>query len=978
MLTTTAVVAAMCVLYAGYARITRPLLRSEVTRPISKSLPPIPVPTDIEEIVSGVLKWEGTPRYIIGTEDGNTKLIADKWDQIGDPSLGVVELRPFALVTTDPDRPGEPTVLQSESARIRFDEFDLFSQKIGKILGGELFGTVDIHGPDGLSMTGSSFVLDDRNLYSDHPVTFRFGPSTRPGDDKIRVAGRADKVNLDFHTAGPGEQGLLGDDLPPIAGIKNLWLRQNVVLDIISDESESNPSRLPDHLVIACDGNARYSVDDRVAVFNQNVRVTHSQSARGTGVDLPGALHKLSHCDTLKLALEDNERTNAPKLANFSLALGLRSILAEGQRLVLESIEDDVVASGGQLFYDLKKREAIFSGGPVMPNQPPPLVTVELDGHKLYSPMAQVQTTDKNRLSRASFPGPGALRTAQQVSSDGADVPSVRANWEKQVVVEPVLSDSGKPQYRLKAEGNVQIRMIEERTRVTAPELTCWIDESTHGSAAQAIGGAEQQSNPLRRILAEQGAHVIRPDLDVQASNLFELNLIPLESAVNPIRQASAESPGTVSSQLETEDEQQPLVARADLIGVTLGVAGSDVELLGLTAENRVLLEQAAEKPGEPPRMKVTSDRASIAGRGGEQTLTLTGGRSEILVDGMTISAVQIVADRSKNSVEIPGGGRISIPVAGRFGNSFDGANIPADKPLTVTWSEKLEFHGDTVSFFGNVIARQGDTEAQSDQLDVQLTRPVDFARLQPDNVDQFRDEPLDLKVLTFRHNVVVSSKEWDGTALKSLRTAALAKLSFDQTTQQLHGVGPGVIRQWTREEVDEQSPGVNAAFPPYRLTRVSFAGEVVGHAERRWLRLSRSVEALSGMVPRPLVEVSRDDLLEDIDQPEDAFWIGANVLEVSVDPAGTGKIDISKVQLQATGRVEIEGREFRAIADRASVDRSTGQMTIHGDGGNPASFWWQKTAGAAANTVRAREFRINPDARTFVVDEAAGFWGGR
>lgn len=967
----------MCMLYAGYSRLTRPMLRSEVTRPVNRTVPAPPVPTGLKELTSGVLKWNGTPNYSVTRDSGRTKLVFDSWERIGDPELGVIELRPFAFVTEDPERPGDPFVMQSESARIRFDSFDLFKQKVGKILGGELFGRVDITGPDGLQLTGRSFVLDDRNLFSDWPVSFRFGPSSEPNDDRIRVAGQADGVVLEFHTAGPGESGLMGDDLPPITGMKSLWLRQNVSLDVLSDQSEPGRPKKPDHLVIVCDGNARYSVDERIAVFNRNVRVAHSQSAQGAGIDLPNVLHTLDGCDRLALSLADTGKASAPHFANFSLALAMQSIAAEGRQLLLTSIADNFVALGGRMTYDLMEHEAVLSGGAVTPNAPPPLVAVTIDGQELRCPMTRVQTTDDNRLVKASFPGPGVLRTTDTETGEGARIPSIQANWERMVVIEPVLSDVGEPQMRMKADGQVRIRLADEQTVVSAPNLTAWINERDRTTVRQLRVANTQRENPLKRILAENGAHIVRPDFDVEASHLFELNLVPLASVGDPIRQTSSSSADIADPTAASGDP--PIVATAKAIGVTLGVAGSDVELLGLTAESNVRLEQLGKTRNDPPRMKVTTDRASLSGRGQSQRLTLTGGPSEIEADGLSISAVQLSADREKGTVEVPGGGKITIPMTGDLGRSLDGAGTPSKEPLSVSWSERLEFNGDTVSFFGDVIAKQGDAEARSDRLDVELSRPVDFANLTPDNVDQFRDEPLDLKVLTFRHNVVVSAKEWEGTELKSLRTASLATLSFDQTTQRLHGVGPGVIRQWTRETNQKAAANFATSLASYRLTRVAFVGEMTGHAERHWLRLSRSVRAMSGLVSRPLVDLTRDELLDDSTQPVDAFWLGCNTLEVLMDPTAAGeKIDVAKVEIQATGRVEIEGREFRAIADMANVDRTTGLMTIRGDGGNHASLWWQKAPGQSANAVRARAFRLNPDKRTFEVDEAAGFWGGR
>lgn len=1021
MLTTAVVVAAMSVAYAGYARFTRPLLRSEATRPMSHVVDEPPIPEGLEELSTGLLRWEGAPNYSVNRDSGLTRLLFDDY-RIDPDDPGLVELWPFAFIITNPEQPDRPYVIQSDMARMRFDEFNPFSSrgaKIGKLLEGTLVDRVSISGPDGLSIEGRTFKVTDELLFSDNPVEFAFGPSRDPNEDFLKVTGRAGNLIVELQTAGPGQMGTLGKQLPPWTGIESLWLRNNVQVEVVSDTSQPGHAKKPDHITIACDDKLRYLVDKREAWFEKNVRVAHSNSHSGSGFDLPGMLHRLSSCKALTLKLDPTDG-DGPTVANMSFALELRTVEAIGRadaggqnprdsQLLLEAFSDDVAAYAGKLHYDLKTREAVLAVADAVLNPLAPFVAVRLGEQELFSPVVRAKTDDNSDLEQALFVGRGALQT---VPDKDRDLPAVRVNWNRQVEVVPEASSTGEPQYRITAEGDVRLEMPDEETELVAPRVIAWVDatdEFRPGVSTESVVQADREKEkrvPLRRVLADQGARIVRPGLDVAASSVLELLLLPIDTITNPLQQTAGrrESNANENGTAGAGSDESPLYATAKSISLALGLHGRDAELLALTAEHDVKLEQAGERPDGPPRLHVSGDRVTLSGRGLAQQLSLIGNAAHLEADGMSLEAGTVNADRAAGSITVPGPGELRIPMSGRFGMSSESdLGLGDSGVLTVRWNERVEFVGQTVRFFGQVVADRGDagnTKVHCEELSVELTRAIDFRTLTAKSFDGKSAEPIDLKTLTFRHNVQISSEEWTGTELTTLRTIALAELSFDQASERFHGVGPGVVKQWAIEKPnpDDVKTLASIARPPYRLSKVSFNGDLDGDARLQWLRLARNVKALTGIVPRTLIDLTRDDLLDRPGQPPDAVWVGCDTLEVSLDPTWgkeksrpspppriqqTGRqmsdsFEVSGIQVRASGQVELEGRQFRAIADSASVDRSTGLISIRGTGGNPASVWRQVTPGAPMDVVRARAFRINPVKQTFEADEAAGFWLGR
>ena len=134
-------------------------------------------------------------------------------------------------------------------------------------------------------------------------------------------------------------------------------------------------------------------------------------------------------------------------------------------------------------------------------------------------------------------------------------------------------------------------------------------------------------------------------------------------------------------------------------------------------------------------------------------------------------------------------------------------------------------------------------------------------------------------------------------------------------------------------------------------------------------------VEGLSGRVAAALRELTPDDLLDVPGQPADAAWLRCDRLDVLLLDLPKSE-DSPPIQVQAAGRVQLEGPKFRATADTASVDGATGLVKFRADGGRQASIWVRRESGGTATPTSATSIQFNPRTRTFETEGLKGLSG--
>ena len=981
---TAAVVLAFAAAGGVTARLTRPLLEStaQTPRAIAPPAPHVrPAVKEVSEIAGAAagrpLKRTysrpgpdgGEPRAFLQFDDYEPLVVEGE-----DGPEGLVRLTPFAFVyrgEPDPETGRRPRdfVLRAESARLRTERpFDLGGGGPGDILGGALEGEVTITGPDGLSVRGRNFVFNGRDLYSDEQVRFEAGPPDDPAEDRTVVRGRGDKLRAELSLAGPGREGLLGGDLPAVTGLEAVWLRRDVLVDVASQKADSPAGRPEtDFLRLTCGGWLRYRPADREVRFEEDVVLRHSASPiDAAAADPKLGMKSLERCEALVLTLSGE---GDPEAGGLPTDLDVVAVRALGRRLHLESTADELSADGGDFSYDLPARTARLSGGPARPGGSPPSLTLGVSGQRLYCPEA-VARLGEDGLERLDCPGRGWLRTGGGAAD--AKVPDVQASWTGGVVVVPERDPAEEPGLlRVTAAGDVRVVQEEQGASFEGPELAFWVRADSDVRGPRPAGLAE--GLPLTRVAASKGAVVRARGFDVRATELIRVDLRPIDAlSGGAIRRTSA-TRDDAPPQSPEAPAQSRVVASAASIGMTVGVTGEDAgreaELLALAAEGDVDVRQPSAEPGGPDGLRLLGQRAEIVGRGLDQRLTVRGGDGgpvTLAADGVSLTAASVEADRAGSSVHVPGGGRVTLPATADLGGALGGADPGGEEaqtapgePIVVTWRESLEAAGDAIAFHGGVVVEQGGVRADCETLTVRLTRPLDF-----EGEDAGGSGPADVRSITLEHDVGVTAKTWEGTRLTALRRASgLASLSYDRLSGAVAGQGPGTMEQWTPHEDGGWS-----------YERLRFVGGLSGHAARRWVRLEGGVRAVHGRVDRPLATLGRDEVLDAAGQPDDAAWLAADTLEVQAVEGPDGLT----AQAQAIGHVEMEGRRFRAVADRATADGASGLFTLKADGGRTAEIYLQDGPGGAVTPTAARSIRFNPKAGTLETDGLQGFSGGR
>ncbi|MFG0335336.1 MAG: hypothetical protein ACF8TS_18410, partial [Maioricimonas sp. JB049] len=396
-------------------------------------------PPIFEQVASRYLpnvEWIANSRYKV-QRSAEAFLYFDSWKRIDDGDGNKVELTPFALVWTDPRQPDQSAyIVRCESARLQFEspfETIIGDASPGRITGAALTGQVHVSGPDGLHLAGRDFWFSEsgRQLYSDHPVTFGFGP--QPGEIS-RVAGKADRVRIELlASADP----VLGKDMPRIAGIDRIELPTNVEFDL-HFEQEGHPT----HTRITCVGPFEYDAQRHVLTFEDDVRMARPTDPTG---EIQG--YDTLRCDWLALLFEKaspeeatpdgtglDQVVEVPRLTVSDAAgstasgsdvnseyLRFRRLRAIGDRIHLHSDGEDVTASMQELRYDSKSR--------VLAMLDDEAVVVQQASSKLMSREITLVHTPDNKLQQAWCRGKGRLDYVDEQTGEVA----VRALWEEQL-----------------------------------------------------------------------------------------------------------------------------------------------------------------------------------------------------------------------------------------------------------------------------------------------------------------------------------------------------------------------------------------------------------------------------------------------------------------------------------------------------------------------------------------------------------------
>ncbi|MEW4527488.1 hypothetical protein [Maioricimonas sp. JC845] len=942
-------------------------------------------PPIFEQVASRYLPqvdWLAHSKYKVQRSD-EAFLFFDHWTPIDDGEGNKVELTPFALVWTDPRQPGQAAyIVRCESARLQFEspfETIIGDASPGRITGAALTGQVHVSGPDGLKLAGRDFWFSEsgRQLYSDHPVTFGYGP--QPGEAS-RVSGKADRVRIELlASADP----VLGKDMPRIAGIDRIELPTNVEFDLhFEQDGHLTQTR------ITCAGPFEYDAQRHILTFEDDVRM-----ARPTDLSGEKQGYDTLRCDWLALLFEkapasevSDEATGldqvveVPRLAVSDNASSLgskdveqehlrfRRLRAIGDRIHLHSDGEDVTASMQELRYDSQSR--------VLAMLDDEAVVVQQAASKLMSREITLVHTEENELQQAWCRGKGRLDYVDEETGEVA----IRALWEDQLQFHPE-GESGLQFVELVGEA----RVIQPRqTGILADRLQLWLDpivlEAARRESREQKPDSRISAMPVRRAEAIGSVFMSGAEFEVKTDRLtatFETGTVTGEgSSLNRsrVRQAGHDDGPTKAG------DQWRVSCGEIQVALVYDPQRRQTELASIDAGRSVRIAHIPEDQvprGDAARAGVIVNGQSLhatQGADGQMQLKLLGQPARLVADEVELEGDDVRVDRDASRFDVVGPGVLKLLVD----RTLQGDPLEHPEWMDVAWKESMGFDGQTALFASEVHASVQQTHLYCDEMEVVMGERIDFSARLPD------DHEPQLDRVVCRNGVRLESYIYEGAKLIGLTRATLAEFTLDHTRGTFEGLGPGHIDNWrygrTRRIAIEPGATKQTRDPdpsnklPWEYARISFAGMIDGNINHQTAVLHDWVQILYAPVAQPLQQFERDQLSSNSESASKAAWLGCDQLRVAMREQPDS--DDSYVQLLGWGNAELEGQLFRALAHEVSFDESKELFTLRGRGDNKAVLYYQERPGARESRAPAQTIQFIPSRSWIKLDGATGISG--
>ncbi len=899
-------------------------------------------------------------------------------------SGNTIQISPVAILWRDSNRPDAPPYrILAERAQIKFQNsfFDtaisLTDAQPGRVVWASLEGSVHIDGPDGLKIEGQNFKFEEesRQLYSDYPIQFAFGPTVH---DQRRIVGTSNQIQVTFL---PSTNPALGKDMPRIGGLAQVLLRRNVTLDsTFEQQGEPRQFHLTSH------GSLLYDVVKGECTIDDRVHITHKTIRQEL------TLQDNIECEWLKLQFSPKkEKGTAPTTslddspqAAFD-QLELKSIqakgemLGQGKRLKITSDEQQIVAVMQDLFYDAVERRALLSDQEH--------VAIRRVNTTFRSPIIDFRHTAQNTLESLECRGPGEMEVAQE----GMGQNPLISRWAGQVQVH---ADPTANCHVIRIEKQVELG-VPEQFLMNSDTFTLWVDmdRATHQPANNAAGNALSRPLPLKRVKAEGAVTFNSNLLQVRRANLIDAIISPgiIEAIHAP--QKSPEPQGG-SEEATAQKQSSPWIVEADRLNLDLvhDSVAATIDFRQIVGEGSVTVQHypgqsfsSSSRQMEGP-LFLTGHKIVAENAGGiRQTMTLLSNpnaqekEQSHAVAGFGPARIwggQIMLSRHDNRVHIPGPGGLRTPIPSQTGRTQPGS----PENLDIIWSEGMNFDGLAMRFWGKITASMpGEQENISrllcEDLTAILNQRISFVDPQSRTV-----EPA-IESLLGKHNVVLEAFEFRDRNISAVRTATLASFELHQSTGEFKGQGPGQIHSWTLGDQIRFAPGekpqanqpAKPAQSKWRYSGITYSGNITGNWNKNEATLRDRVEVITAPVEKARIKFQRNQLSTKTAEAENAVWMKCHQLRIVQRQSGeqrTGSLEVF-----ATGATELEGHVFHAYADELTYDERSGQFILRGLG-REATLYHQPQIGQPSATSAAQMIKFIPAKREIAIGGSTGLSG--
>jgi hypothetical protein len=333
----------------------------------------------------------------------------------------------------------------------------------------------------------------------------------------------------------------------------------------------------------------------------------------------------------------------------------------------------------------------------------------------------------------------------------------------------------------------------------------------------------------------------------------------------------------------------------------------------------------------------------AVSGEGGDAANDL----AQLQMDKIYIIGPTVNIDQATNRAWVHGAGAMQMESA----TDFQGSKLDHPVPLTVQWARDMYFNGVYAEFFGNIQAEQENAHLACQRLQVFFDRPVSLKE------GGHSDQPAKVRNLVCDKNVRVDDSTIEHGRLvkyQLIRGTALQMTTLEEdgprppNSKEKEGnlvtvSGPGDVRMLGRGATDPlaapgnrggagSGPAAGKNDEQSKLTYVNFQHRMDANSKTNTANFYGAVRVLNFPSENPHQEIDLDAILAR-PLPEGMIFLRCDRLKVLDRREG----DRSNQQMEATGRVRVQGPDFMAEADKVTYEEQKDLVIFIGTETNPA-----------------------------------------
>ncbi|MBM3998584.1 MAG: hypothetical protein FJ297_03405 [Planctomycetes bacterium] len=923
--------------------------------------------------------WQRNQPKVLETEHG--ALLFREYASRDD---GTIELAPVTLLyypQGDPSAVAPVVIDAPQGAVLQSDRaINLARGDFGKPIAGRLQGNVTIRRPrtdpdhdDELYLAARNVQIDRQRIWSPNEVEFRFGPHWGRGSDlRIRFHGSdARSLSQRRRTGVVREMELARIDKILIAADDNFQSLNALPADTRGrpdprPASNRTPENAP--VELRCRGPFRFHFVEQTAVLTDGVSLTRA---------VPGGPVDSLRCELLEIRFASLRAPNLPGGAMGRAAGGMGGSRSGDDSPSARPTIDRFLAKGGPVEFDWPSRQTSATADMIECYWTERRLVLEgaagarlrYGANELRSQRIDYRLAEGNARRPGTLLAEGAGRLTGEMPGRG----SFSASWTESLHLRPHenrhwLSITGDASIALDRFGAFSARVVHLFLN----------EESPSGDGGHGTQGKNAPRLAPDRLLAEGDVRIDSPWLRSAAPSDALRVWFERESNARP-------GPGKTVSHARSNaapdsDRADPL---AKPVGPPLDFQGNVIEMRVLagplmalddvTVAGRVLIRRSG---GASPQstVQIAGELLQVSGLARAQGLVrVEGNPAEAGAEGLILRGAQIHCDLAANRMWIPGVGEMRASDNGSRRGARPPRPIP---PLTIRWSEGLDFDGTSATVRGQVettgvhVGEQGDTtEFRVTGRDVRadLTRSIRF--LEPPV--ESATEDVELRKIAFQGEVLGESRTvGPDQSLRSREAMKVVDLAIDGLSGTATASGPGSIRS-TRVggslDMASPSPPRDLPAPPSGAGVTKLVQVHVRFDEQLAIRSAERRVELSGDVRATYVPVGSWDEPFRADSPElgtEGLELISDRLELSESPAHDGGSPPHH-EILALGDAKARGESFQATGHRISYHDGKELLVLEGNGRDLAAVrtaWGNGNAEARVIMIWPKQKRVKSD----------------